>query len=227
MVGVQPSFFLPPPSTIYGHICSTVGDLVDPLPDGKEPLAFAYHFTYQGVFEDLEHIHVLEASSGYLPGTTFPKVAEGFVNPYRRMLLFRPHLILYINRPEWERAFQEPHYCVAFGRSQDLATYTGIEVINLEEHQDVYFEHTLLPYEMANETEAGIVVLMPRWVDLAHHRESTFARYVLLQEHITTQECICFQKKAYPTDPFMPSYLFQGQIYPLGLCFHRFQEPKL
>src|SRR5258708_7142170 len=69
MFGVQPSFPLPPPATIYGHICSTMGEQVD-----LEGLRFAYHFTAEASFEDLEHVHVLEAKSGMLPSTKIPKV---------------------------------------------------------------------------------------------------------------------------------------------------------
>src|SRR5260221_7605158 len=72
MTGVQPSFPVPPPSTIYGHICSALGEWVDP-----EGLAFAYHFTAQESVVDLEHIHVLSASTGKLPGSQYPKVLEG------------------------------------------------------------------------------------------------------------------------------------------------------
>ncbi len=42
MMGVQPSFPMPPPATIYGHICSALGEWIDP-----KGLAFAYHFTAQ------------------------------------------------------------------------------------------------------------------------------------------------------------------------------------
>ena len=160
MVNVQPTYRMPPPATIYGHICSALGEWVSP--DG---LAFAYHFTYDATFEDLEHIHVLSASGGKVPGTNLPKALEGNVNPFRRELLFRPKLMLYINRPEWAAAFRSPRYAVTLGRSQDLCSYTSIEEVELEETRDVYLEHTLLPYEMATQTVAGIVTLMPRWLD--------------------------------------------------------------
>ena len=52
MWGVQPTFEMPPPATIYGHICSVVGEWIAP-----EGLRFAYHFTHEGKFNDLEHIH--------------------------------------------------------------------------------------------------------------------------------------------------------------------------
>ena len=30
MWGIQPTFRMPPPATIYGHICSALGDTVPP-----------------------------------------------------------------------------------------------------------------------------------------------------------------------------------------------------
>src|SRR5438105_3365290 len=79
MLGVQPSFPMPPPATIYGHVCSALGEWVDPT-----GLAFAYHFTGEGSGEDLEHIRVLGAASGKRPGSAQPKVLEGNINPFKR-----------------------------------------------------------------------------------------------------------------------------------------------
>ncbi len=94
MLSIQPSFPLPPPATIYGHICSALGEWVAP-----EGLRFAYHFTVAGVGEDLEHIHVLQASGGKLGETRLPKVLEGDINPFNRHILLHPRLVLYLNRP--------------------------------------------------------------------------------------------------------------------------------
>jgi CRISPR-associated protein Cas5t len=150
MLSVQPTFPLPPPATIYGHICSALGEWVEP--DG---ISFAYHFTAAGEGEDIEHIHVLAAGTGKLPGTKHPKVLEGNVNPFTRHLLLHPRLVLYLNRPEWVQVFRTPRYPVVLGRSQDLACYTSVEVIELEQRAEAYFEHTLLPYSMATQTTVG------------------------------------------------------------------------
>jgi len=216
MTGVHPTFPMPPPSTIYGHICSALGEWVDPT-----TLAFAYHFTAEESFEDLEHIHVLKAATGTLPihGTEkYDKVLEGKTNPFRRMLLFQPRLVLYLNRPEWEAAFRQPRYAVVLGRSQDLATYTHISVVDLVADENAYLEHTLLPYEMATQTSVGIVTLMPRWIDYEQNRRTTFARYLLLQRRITSQDLLRFEQDAFLTDPTSPT--IGGSK--LGLVFHTF-----
>src|SRR6266516_5708962 len=101
MHGIQPTFHMPPPATIYGHICSALGELVSP-----EEVAFAYHFTARGGFSDIEHIIFVSESSGKLEGTSYPKVLQGGVQPFKRELLFQPRLTLYLTRPERINAFR-------------------------------------------------------------------------------------------------------------------------
>lgn len=160
----HPTFDMPPPATIYGHICSAVGELLDPA-----SLRFAYRFTFEGRTEDLEHIHV---GSG------------GTVMPFRRSLLFRPRLTLYLDRTDLLPAFRSPHYAVVLGRSQDLFTYTGVETVDLMEESSAFYEHTILPYSMAAWAMQGVVVQMPRYVDYAHGRYPTFERYVVLTTRV-------------------------------------------
>src|SRR5258707_4501516 len=74
--GVQPTFEMPPPSTIYGHICSALGHIEPP-----EGLRYAFHFTHDGKFRDLEHLYL-----------EVPMVQP---IPFQRELLFNPRLTLY------------------------------------------------------------------------------------------------------------------------------------
>lgn len=158
----HPTFEMPPPATIYGHISSAVGDLIDPA-----SVRFAYRFTFEGRTEDLEHIHV---------GDT--------VMPFRRDLLFQPRLTLYLDRLDLLDAFRSPHYAVVLGRSQDLFTYTRVEAVQLLEEDRAFYEHTLLPYSMAARAMQGVVVQMPRYVDYARRRQPVFERYVLLRTRV-------------------------------------------
>src|SRR6185437_2372435 len=110
MHGIQPTFRMPPPATIYGHICSALGETIAP---GE--VAFAYHFTARAGFYDIEHVHILAESSGKLKQTGYPKVLEGGIQPFKRELLFQPRLTLYLTRPDWIDAFRHPHYAVVLG----------------------------------------------------------------------------------------------------------------
>ena len=216
MQGMHPTFEVPPPATIYGHVCSALGDWIDPA-----GVQFAYHFTHQGVFDDVEHVHVLAPAGGKLPNNpTFPKVLEGAVNPFKRAMLFKPRLTLYLNRPEWVDAFRSPHYTVVLGRSQDLCTYTRVEVIDLVRSEPVYFEHTLAPYQITRHIVSGYALLMPRYLDYARNRQPTFARYVVLARRV--ESWLRFEGQAdlpeFWVDPTSPE--IKGAH--LGLWFHTF-----
>lgn len=183
MVGRQLSFPMPPPATIYGHVCSALGMWVDP-----RSFRFAYRFSFTASFDDLEHIHVLSASGGKLPNSEAPKVLEGNINPFRRQLLFRPRLVLYLTRPDWREAFLHPAYPVVLGRSQDLCTYTEVRVVRLEERAQGYFEHTLLPFEYPLKVPQGLVMNMPKWLDVQRNRAPRFARYTLVNRRVPTDD---------------------------------------
>lgn len=196
---VQPTFPMPPPATIYGHIASALGEWFDPA-----EVQFAYHFTYAAKIKELEHTILLSPSTGKLKGTKYPKVLEGRVNPFDREVLFQPRLTLYLNQPDWLPFFRSPHYAVALGRSQDLFTYTSVEVVELEQAGQAYFEHTLLPYSVNRHTSRGYAVLMPRYVDNWAGRRPYFARYFIVQERIHSSQFLWFGDKSqerYWVDP--------------------------
>jgi CRISPR-associated protein Cas5t len=216
MQQIHPTFPMPPPATIYGHICSALGEWFDPT-----GVRFAYHFTCQGQVTDIEHIIVLGASGGKLPGTDVPKVLQGTVNPFQRTLLFQPRLTLYIDQPQWEAAFKSPHYAVVLGRSQDLFTYRHVGVIELQQAKHAYFEHTLAPHDMALKTQRGVTMLMPRYLDYAHNRAPTFSRYLVLQERVFSSGFSEFSDRSngpYWTDPTSP----EEKGVHLGLAFLSF-----
>ena len=178
---IHPTYEMPPPSTIYGHIASALGEWFDPT-----DVAFAYRFTFTAKVGDVEHVILLspKGERSKLPGTGLPNVLEGRVNPFDRELLFQPKLTLYINRPEWKAAFRSPRYAVVLGRSQDLFTYTEVDVIELQQADRAYFEHTLAPHEMSLQFGRGIAMLMPRFVDYHNNRAPTFERYVILRDRV-------------------------------------------
>ncbi len=216
---VQPTFHVPPPATIYGHIASTLGDWFDPA-----GVRFAYHFTYRQKVRELEHTILLTPATGKL--AALPKAMEGPVNPFRREVLFLPRLTLYLNQPQWRDAFRSPRYAVALGRSQDLFTYTQVEVIELEQAEEAYFEHTLLPYDVNRHTGRGFAVLMPRYVDGAHHRRPAFERYLVVQERVASTDFLYFGQRPparFWIDPDSPE---QNGLR-LGLSFLSFVDDEL
>lgn len=214
MIGVQPTFQMPPPATLYGHVCSALGKWVEP-----QGVHFAVHFTYAAVFEDVEHTHLVSPSTGKLKGSRIPKVLEGDVNPFRRQLLFQPRLVLYLNRPEWAEAFRNPRYALVLGRSQDLCTYTRVEVIQAELRRDAYFEHTYAPQALTKRAIRGVSVLMPRWLDYRDHRFPTFDSYVILHRKVHTQELLLLGGEEPPEYWVDPTTQEVNGTH-LGLFFH-------
>lgn len=214
MVGLQPTYEMPPPATLYGHIASALGEWFDP-----RGVRFAVRFTYRAKQADGETTYFLKAAGGQpLPHQPFPKVLEGQGNPLRREVLFFPRLVLYLDRPEWLNAFRRPRYAVALGRSQDLFTYRSVELVELYRTPHAYLEHTLLPYAYARRTAAGHSVLMPAWIDYAHGRFPTFERYVVLHRRVHSRDWLRWPDDPEPelwADPTEPAV--NGD--PLGVVF--------
>lgn len=188
LMGTQPTFEMPPPATIYGHIASALGEWFDPT-----GVQFGMHFTYTRKFVDVESTILLTPSTGRLKGTRLPKVLEGASGPLNRELLFQPRLTLYLNRPEWAPAFRSPRYVVSMGRSQDLFSYTDVREVELQESTSAYLEHTLAPFEMSRRTGRGIAVLMPLYLDWSRNRYPTFQRYVVIHGRVHSRDLLLLQ----------------------------------
>lgn len=189
LVGRQASYDMPPPSTIYGHIASAVGQWLDPA-----PLAFAYTMTYVARGMDLEHQHVVsryppeklsrrEAASLKQWRQQHPLSIGGTVQPVLRDFLFKVEVTLYLTPSSLGDAFRDPVFPVAFGRSQDLACIVAVDDIALEEAPGAYFSATLLPFEWRQRTPFGTTVLMSRFVGPPPEREPVFAQYIVLPAH--------------------------------------------
>lgn len=179
--GRQPTFEAPPPATIYGMICSAVGEWLDP-----NSIQFAYSFSFSEKLEDLEHVHAVQFGKGtftYL-GKKYSKNIEGNINPLRREFLFRPEMTLYLDRLDLEPFFWEPRYPMTFGRSQDLLFIKSISTIELMKETKVYLEKTILPWEYRPYVTKGISLMMPKYIDYDEDRRADLANYVLLTDRV-------------------------------------------
>jgi len=184
IVGRQPSYPMPPPATIYGHVCSAAGRYIEP--DFK----FAYYFTYQGKGDDIETIYQTEVAKGNMVKKWgYSKNIEIQANPYLREIMLFPSLILYISSSEDFLSelydfFRSPRYPVLLGRSQDLASYKSVKVIELQEKPVAYFEGTLLPGEYSMRTGVGISILMPKFIDPEDRRKVMWEKYIVLEKRV-------------------------------------------
>jgi CRISPR-associated protein Cas5t len=194
--GVHPSYEMPPPSTIYGLLCAVTGTFPE-----HQAVQFGVHFTYEGKFRDLEHIHL--------------SVPYQQANPFQRELLFNPCLTLYLTPESYIEAFQKPHYPLALGRSQDLMTCRSTEVILLERASKAYFEHTLLPAELAPRFQRTIAVTMSKFINQS--RQPLWGQYAILKDRVAYPDPEDHYRNQYEpvwVDPTAPQYngLMRGVI---------------
>jgi CRISPR-associated protein Cas5t len=180
LVGRQPSLPLPPPSTIFGQIASALGEYPDPT-----DLQFAYNFTCKARVDDLETQQILGVSTRKWDAKFGAiKNLEGSAGPGLRQLLLWPKLTLYLsslNLPRYYEAFREPRYAVVLGRSQDLATYTSVELVELEQNEVGYFENTILPNYYRKLTNAGVLTQMARYINPDDRRKVDWEVYLTLE----------------------------------------------
>ncbi len=217
MMQVQPTFDMPPPATLYGHVASALGEWFDP-----QGILFAVHFSYRAKQTDIETIYLFTSAAGrksISADLPYPKAMEGQPQPFERQILFFPTLTLYLTRPEWADAFRSPRYAVCLGRSQDLFTYRNVEVIELQTAPSVYFQDALLPYQYVQHTQSGQSVLMPRWLNYQKKRQPNFARYLVIKRRTHTKEWYQTPENPLPdswwADPTEP--LINND--PRGVCF--------
>ncbi len=205
LIGRQPSFDVPPPSTIFGHVASALGEWP------RSPIRFAYAFHARGRARDLEHQQVISRTSGKLPGDVvdplwrlpepkpgkkkltkkeqtprlLEKTTEAVVQPHLRDFLFDVRLELYLDPPDLAVAFRSPVFTVVLGRSQDLACIRRVETIDLQPAGKGYLERTILPAgEFRRRLPWGVTTLMPRYIGPAPERRAAFAPYIVLREPV-------------------------------------------
>src|SRR5579885_1909015 len=98
-IGRLPTYELPPPATIYGHLAGVLGEWFEP-----EGLEFAYVFRHEGKAIDLETSQPIERGTGKPTlrnrGWDFPVNVACQPNPQRREFLFRPRLTLFLKGQE-------------------------------------------------------------------------------------------------------------------------------
>lgn len=181
-IGKLPTFEVPPPATVYGHLAGVLGEWFDPA-----GLEFAYVFQHMGKAEDLETSQPIERGSGKPTlkkwGWDYPVNVVCEPNPQRREFLFRPRLTLYLKGPpellqQLQLSFLAPVYSYVMGRSQDLATCLSAETVDLGESEEAFFSHTILPFNWRQWVLPGTTVHMPKSINYYRRREPTFEVYL-------------------------------------------------
>ncbi len=184
VTGRQPTFDMPPPSTIHGHCASALGDWPDP-----RSFFFGLRFTARSRASDLEHQHLAQALGAkaktkvVTPEGEVRATTEVGIQPVLRDFLFDCWLTLYLP-PALGAAFRAPAFPVVLGRSQDLAEVVSVQEIELERAPRIRLEHTLLPRNLRPCVRFGATVLLTRYIAEPPKREASFAQYIALREPV-------------------------------------------
>lgn len=167
LIGKHFTYEMPPPSTIYGHVCSAVGRLIDPY-----RTQFAYYFDYETKFWDFNKMQFPGASK---------KTSR--VQPVLVEQLYQPRLTLYLSDTSLLQSFMSPKFSVGLGRSQDLMTYTDIRIVELQKAEQAFYAGTLVNLEFAAQLGgANYAVSMSRFID--DQRIPTFYPYSIVREAV-------------------------------------------
>lgn len=182
-VGRLPTFDMPPPATIYGHLAAVLGEWFDP-----KDLQFGYTFEHSGKAVDLETIHPIERGSGRPTlarrGWPHPINVQCETNIQRREFLVKPRLTLYLQSGAQDlldrlrEAFLSPYFAYLLGRSQDLATCHSAAFMDLERSSEAVFADTLLPFAWRPWVSPGMTVLLPSVIDYERRRLAVQDRYL-------------------------------------------------
>lgn len=200
VTGHQPSFDVPPPSTVHGLCAAAAGAF-----PSADTFWFGLHVTSRGKVRDLEHQHITSALGA--KAKTFVSTPTGqaratteiTVQPVTREMLFDVRLTLYLP-PELGDAFRAPAWPLTLGRSQDLAEVVRVSEIELsavepdggkpgasepvEPDARVRLEHTYLPRRLRPSVRFGPTVLLTRHVSEPPRRDATFEQYIVLREPV-------------------------------------------
>lgn len=229
-VGKLPTYEVPPPATIYGHLAGVVGDWFEP-----EGLEFAYVFEHKGRGTDAETAQPIERGSGKYTlksrGWNFPVNVVCESNPQRREFLLRPRLTLFLKGPEalldrLRKSFLNPAYAYILGRSQDLATCLAVAWVDLVESDQGFFSHTILPYSWRPWVSPGTTVQLPKAINYRRQREPELEVYLQvlwppLKLYLGSQDTIARDQlpATFWIDP-EEQRIFSGRSLCRGLFFH-------
>jgi CRISPR-associated protein Cas5t len=232
MVGKIPTFDMPPPATIYGHLCGVAGEWFNP-----GLIEFAYDFKYKAKCLDKELVHVVSIAGNSkfeFDKISYKKNIEGNTNVQDKEFLFNPEMILYLKGNEetlnkFYEKFNNIEYSYILGRSQDLATCHSVDFIKLNESKKCYFENTILPWDFRKKTVKGFPVLMPKYIDYHKFREPVFEKYLQVSKgdilFYPDKNDFLFYEDEKPERFFADKSITKSYNeinYNRGVCFHKF-----
>jgi len=167
VVSYQPTYPVPPVSTIYGLLSAAKGSKV-PL----DEINVGYSFTSTGRGVDLERIYEYGDESGKKP------VHNLGTNIIQREFLYNCILTLYLSDPQFAKYFQNPEFTLLLGRQTDLAYVKSIETIELEKKNNVEICNTMVPF--TGEIPGQVISLPSDFTDTAQRKPLHVRSYAIV-----------------------------------------------
>lgn len=167
VVSYQPTYPVPPISTIYGLLSAAKGSKVN-LTD----VNVGYKFTSKGKGVDLERIHEYGNESEKKPPQRLG------TNILQREFLYNCHLTLYLSDTNFSKYLRNPAYTLLLGRQTDLAVVKEISQVDLKLEKNVEINHTIVPF---NGKIPGQIISLPSdFTDTAERKPLNVQTYAII-----------------------------------------------
>lgn len=168
VVSYQPTYKIPPISTIYGLLSAAKGEKVSVY-----DLSIGYDFTSKGSGVDLERI--LEFGGG----DKNKPVSYLGSNIIHREFLYDCILTLYISDLDFKEYLEKPRFTLLLGRQSDLAKITKIEEVTLIPKENVEIYNTMIPFD--GRVPGQIVALPSDYTDEAERKPIEVRTYCIVE----------------------------------------------
>lgn len=168
VVSYQPTYKIPPISTIYGLLSAAKGEKVSIY-----DLSIGYDFTSRGSGVDLERI--LEFGGG----AKNKPVSYLGSNIIRREFLYDCILTLYISDLDFKEYLENPRFTLLLGRQSDLAKITKIEEVKLIPKENVEIYNTIIPFD--GRVPGQIIALPSDYTDEAERKPLEVRTYCIVE----------------------------------------------
>jgi CRISPR-associated protein Cas5t len=168
VVSYQPTYKIPPISTIYGLLSAAKGEKVSIY-----DLSIGYDFTSKGSGVDLERI--LEFGGG----DKNKPVSYLGSNIIHREFLYDCILTLYISDLDFKEYLENPRFTLLLGRQSDLAKITTIKEVELIPKENVEINNTVIPFD--GKVPGQIVALPSDYTDEAERKPIEVRTYCIVE----------------------------------------------
>lgn len=167
VVSYQPTYPVPPVSTLYGLLSAAKGSKV-----ALDTVNIGYSFTSEGKGIDLERIYEFGDESEKKP------VHNLGTNIVQREFLYNCSLTLYLSDTRFTEYFKNPAYTLLMGRQTDLAYVKSIKKVDLERKTDVEINHTMVPF--TGEIPGQVISLPSDFTDTAQRKPLNVRSFAII-----------------------------------------------